>query len=73
MLSYLSTGVSNSSAESTKLAGLIINLGTFSIVCMVGLLAFLPSWPLAVGVSAGCLAVGYLFHVALRAPSSPEA
>jgi|TARA_R100000455_G_C6251516_1_gene108113 hypothetical protein len=70
MLSYLSSGVSNASTEPTKLAGLIINLGTFSIVCMVGLLAFLPSWPLAIGVSAGCLAVGYLFYVGLRTPSS---
>jgi hypothetical protein len=73
MLSYLSSGVSSSSTEPTKLAGLIVNLGTFSIVCMVGLLAFVPSWPLAVGVSAGCLAVGYLFHRGLRAPSLPEA
>ncbi|WP_460455530.1 hypothetical protein [Arenimonas alkanexedens] len=73
MPSYLSTGFSNSSAERTKLAGLIVNLGTFSIVCMVGLLAFLPSWPLAVGVSAGCVAVGYLFHMGLRVTASPQA
>ncbi len=53
MLSYLSHGFSRSSAEPTKLAGLVVNLGTFSIVCMIGLLAFLTSWPLAAGGATG--------------------
>ncbi|PZO06797.1 MAG: hypothetical protein DCF27_12235 [Lysobacteraceae bacterium] len=72
MLSYLSSGVSASSSEQSRLAGLVINLGTFSIVCMIALLAFLPSWPLAVGVAAGCIAIGYLFHAVMRAVAAPR-
>jgi len=52
MLSYLSSGFPASASESARLLGMISGSGLFVLMCCIALLAFVPSWPLAVGTVA---------------------
>jgi len=63
LLSYLFTGVSADSSERSKHIGIFLPYGCIAVMVMVMVLATVPSWPLAVGVVAGCGVVGYIAYL----------
>ena len=71
-LSYLFTGLPAGASEQSKRARMFIGYGCVSIMVMIMLLATVPSWPLAVGVAAGCAALGYMARLILGGMSSNE-
>jgi small-conductance mechanosensitive channel len=64
-LSYLFTGLPADASEQSKRARLFITYACITVMVMVMVLATVPSWPLAVGVAAGCGALGYVARLVL--------
>jgi len=70
LLSYLFTGVSADSTERSKHISIFLGYGCIAVMVMVMVLATVPSWPLAIGVVAGCGVVGYIAYLLIgRSPS----
>jgi len=64
MLSERSSGLPKSDNGDAQLLAIISSGGLFVLLCCVALLAFFPSWYLAIGVVAVAMVLGYMFHVA---------
>jgi len=58
LMSYLFTGLPADSTDRTRSLSMVV----LAVMVMVALLAFVPSWPLTVGVAAGCALLGYIVH-----------
>jgi len=67
--SYLFTGLPADASEQSRRAHMIAGYGSLAVVVMVMVLATVPSWPLAVGVVAACICLGYLARLILGAGS----
>ena len=70
-LSYIFTGLPTDSSERSKNVNVFIGYASLVVLLMVMVLAMLPSWPLAVGVAAGCGVIAYIAR-RLLAHSSHE-
>jgi len=72
-LSYLTTGVPADSSDRTKQVSLAITSTAGAVLGLAALLAFFPSWPLAIGAVTGCAALGYVVRLALPPASTAGA
>lgn len=65
LLSYLFTGLPTNASEQSKRVRAFFGFAGPAVMVMVLVLATLPSWPLAVGVAAGCGALAYVAKLVL--------
>jgi hypothetical protein len=66
-LPYLFTGLPADASEQSRRARTFISYACVAVMVMV--LATAPSWPLAIGVAAGCTALGYIARLVLGGSS----
>jgi hypothetical protein len=69
-LSYLFTGLPASASDQSRRANTFLGYASVIVLCTVMVLATVPSWPLAIGVVAGFVVLGYIAHLVLGGSSS---
>jgi len=69
LLSYLFTGLPAGASEQAKRANTFLSYAPAIVLCAVMVLATVPSWPLAIGVVAGFLVLGYIARLVLGGSS----
>lgn len=68
-LSYLFTGLPASASDQSRRANSFLGYACVIVLCMVMVLATVPSWPLAIGVLAGFAVLGYIARLVLQGSS----
>jgi hypothetical protein len=68
-LSYLFTGLPANASEHSRRANTFLGYACLIALCMVMVLAIVPSWPVAIGVVAGFVVLGYVARLVLGGSS----
>jgi len=68
-LSYLFTGLPANASDQSRRSNTFLGYAFVIVLCTLMVLATVPSWPLAIGVVAGFLVLGYIARLVLGGSS----